>query len=297
MTRLSQRPKIVRPARRRRGGATEKSSVSRLWELSDSDAKKLAAMRQQRLRPSEAVRLLILHPSHAREVLSIALVSGWRGATSSNAISSLIDGLRVRRAVPGAAWSVDWAKTDSFVEALGPSLTNAAHALELGCGDGRISRSVAPHVANLVCTDVSRTMVDEAAKNLAVHDNVRCEKVDGFVLSAFPDESFDIVFAQGVLTYMDPGPLLGLLDEVKRVLRPSGTCVFNFATLDNEASAQYLMEAARTDARRRRVSPAHERPYAEAQIHAMYRTAGLEVLSSPLREPGERLVVVGRRPT
>jgi SAM-dependent methyltransferase len=295
MTTRPRRRRIVRPGRGRRTSKTP--SVPRLWELSDGDTKKLAAMRQRRLRRTEAVGLLVQHPSQAREVLSIALLSAWRGATSSNAIASLIDGLRVRRAVPGAAWSVDWARADSFVEALAPSLTKAAQALELGCGDGRISRSVAPRVANLVCTDVSRTMVKEATENLADHDNVRCQKVDGFTLSAFADESFDLVFAQGVLTYMDPGPLLALLDEVQRVLRPSGTCVFNFATIDDELLAQYLLEAARTDARRRRVSPAHERPYAETQIQAMYRAVGLDVLPSPSREPGDRLVVIGRRST
>ncbi len=277
--------------------AGDTQSTSGRWELSDDDAQKLEAMRRRGPRRTEAVGLLVLHPSQALKMLGTALADGWRGAISSNAIASLVDGLRVQRAVPGAARSVDWAKADSFLEVLTPSLTSATEALELGCGDGRISRSVAPHVAHLVCTDVSKTMVDEAAKNLVGNENVSCEKVNGFALAAFADESFDVVFAQGVLTYMDPAPLLALLDEVHRVLRSSGICVFNFSTIDDMTSAQYLLRVARTGARKRRFSAAVERPYAESQIHAMYRAVGLDVLPCPSHKPGERTIVVGCRPS
>jgi SAM-dependent methyltransferase len=138
-------------------------------------------------------------------------------------------------------------------------------------------------------------MVKEARENLAGYDNVRCERVGEASLSIIADDSVDVVFGQGVLTYMDPAALLALLDEVHRVLRPSGTCVFNFVTIDDEASVRYLLQAVRAGARKGRFSPAVERPYAKSQIEAMYRAVGLDVIPPPSGDARGRTNVVGRK--
>lgn len=278
-----------------------KATPSR-WELSDDELDTLAATRQRRPSRTEMARLLLGDPAQTVDALGLVLAGARRGALSNNAIASMIDGRRMQRAVPGAALSVDWADAGPFLDTLRPFLTDTTDALELGCGDGRISRQVAPRVRALACTDVSKTMVREASHNLAGHSNVQCERVDGLTLSRFEDESADVVFAQGVLTYMDPIPLLATLAEVHRVLRPSGACVFNFAVLDAPASATYLLEAARASAHKRRFSAAIERPYSYEQIVAMYRAAGLETPTAGLdvasleRAPSGRIDVVGHKP-
>lgn len=167
--------------------------------------------------------------------------------------------------------------------------------LELGCGGGRISRRVAPLVQELVCTDVLASMVAEAAENLVAYPNVKVAQTGGYGLPEFGEHSFDVVFAQGVLGYLDPNPLLAMLDEVARVLRPSGLCVFNFATIDHPRDVEWQLDAVREQARRHRFSGATDRVYTRSQLVAMYQAVGLEVLPSADSSGPGRVVITGRR--
>ena len=92
--------------------------------------------------------------------------------------------------------------------------------------------------------------------------------------------------------------LLGMLDEVARVLRPDGVCVFNFSTIDHPQDMRWQLETVREQARRRRFSGATDRAYTRAQLSAMYEAVGLQVLpATDLSAPGPwRVVIAGRRP-
>jgi SAM-dependent methyltransferase len=142
-------------------------------------------------------------------------------------------------------------------------------------------------------------MVAEARENLAAFPNVRVAVTDGFVLSEFPDHAFDVVFGQGVLGYLDPNPLLALLDEVHRVLQPGGVCVFNFLTIDNESDAETYLATVGRQAHSHRFHGGTDRAYAAAQIRAMYEAVGLDSTeprpaSTNAEPPSGRVVIVGR---
>ncbi len=96
--------------------------------------------------------------------------------------------------------------------------------LEVGVGTGISLPLYAPHV-RLFGTDISEAMLNKARKRVAEQ---KLKNVEGLaVMDAekleFPDDSFDVVMAQYVVTAV-PNPEAAL-DEFARVLRPGGELI------------------------------------------------------------------------
>jgi ubiquinone/menaquinone biosynthesis C-methylase UbiE len=178
-------------------------------------------------------------------------------------------------------------------------LANAdTRALELGCGGGRVSVKIAPIVRDLVATDISKAMLAEAREAVADFPNTVCQLTDGYTLREFEDDSFDLVFAVGVMTFFAPNHLLGMLVEIARVLRKGGICVANYMLLDDPQLAHEHVGRVLEDARARRPRGGVEQAYMLDSVAALHRIAGLEVIEPAPDEgppPGMwRVVVVSR---
>ncbi len=95
--------------------------------------------------------------------------------------------------------------------------------LDLGCGAGETSVYFALQGASVDAVDVSPGMIQVAMK-LAERFGVcpRFQTCQAEKLP-FPDDTFDLVFGNGVLHHVD---ILPALAEVKRVLRPGGRAAF-----------------------------------------------------------------------
>ncbi len=96
--------------------------------------------------------------------------------------------------------------------------------LEVGVGTGISLPQYAPHL-RIFGTDISDAMLEKARKRVAEFD---LKNVEGLaVMDAekleFPDNSFDVVMAQYVVTAV-PNPEAAL-DEFARVLRPGGELI------------------------------------------------------------------------
>ncbi len=95
--------------------------------------------------------------------------------------------------------------------------------LDLGCGSGESGVYFAKQGAEVSACDISPQFI-EVAKQLANHHSV---SLDTVVCPAetlpYPDDSFDIVFANGVLHHVDI-PLA--MEEIRRVLKPRGKGFF-----------------------------------------------------------------------
>jgi SAM-dependent methyltransferase len=98
------------------------------------------------------------------------------------------------------------------------------HLLEVGCGIGtdlvRFARGGA------VCTgvDLSQTAVGLARKNFELHGLSATLLVGNGEALEFPDASFDVVYAHGVVQYT--ADAARLVRECHRVLRPGGQGIF-----------------------------------------------------------------------
>ena len=98
-----------------------------------------------------------------------------------------------------------------FVEALPP----AGYALDLGCGDGRLTEHL-PAVS-LTGADVSVIALERAARRVHGARLVRVEPDESL---PFEDSCFDLVLCAETLEHVRDVQLL--LSEVRRVLRPGG---------------------------------------------------------------------------
>lgn len=264
----------------------------RRWEVSPEELERMSAARSGSLSARSALVLLGRFPHLIPEVARIVGGSVRSGIFANNALVSLLDGARARQAVPDAATGVGWYDERPFLDALTPHLSRDARVLELGCGAGRISRHVAPLVGELVCTDPSRAMVAEASENLSTFANVRVAVTDGFSLHELDDAAFGVVFGQGVLGYLGPNQLLGLLDEIHRVLIPCGVSVFNFFTIDDPRDARNHLAAVRQQARRRHHHGGIDCAYTRGQIEALHVVAGLHPSQAADGEPSQGRIVI-----
>lgn len=110
-------------------------------------------------------------------------------------------------------------------------LTRDSYALEIGCGSGRYALQVGASVGcRVLGVDINEPGIETArelakAQNLA--EQVRFEKCDASQKLAYPNDTFDAVFANDVLCHV-PGRS-GLLEEVFRVVRPGRKFLFSDA--------------------------------------------------------------------
>jgi SAM-dependent methyltransferase len=103
-----------------------------------------------------------------------------------------------------------------------------AHALEIGCGLGRLCLALAPRFDHVTGVDISSEMIARAGELVTDH-NVTFMVGDGDSLDAIPDASVDLVLSFTVFQHI---PSIGVIEayirDVGRVLRPGGVFVFQW---------------------------------------------------------------------
>ena len=255
-----------------------KRTTPRRWEITAAEQTRIA-VRRGHFDLLEVAKTLIRAPRIWPEVAGMVMEGATRGVFGHSGLLWLVDSERVRQEVPDAARGIGFTDEQAFLSPLLPRLDPSIRALEVGCGDGRIARHVGPRVRELVCSDVSTTMLWEARENLAHYGNVHFVRTRGFTLDAFASAEFDLVYAQGVFSYLDSNQALSLLDEVRRVLKEGGTAVLNFYTpLERPGWAADHLTYVRASARRGRFG-AGQRVYAVCQLEQMFAAVGLRVVN------------------
>lgn len=81
-------------------------------------------------------------------------------------------------------------------------LRRDATVLEIGCGVGRMTRYVAPHVGRLLALDVSGEMLRRARDRSPALGNVDWIEGDGVSLAALGNASVDLAFAYIVFQHL-----------------------------------------------------------------------------------------------
>ena len=97
--------------------------------------------------------------------------------------------------------------------------------LEIGCGIGTDLVRFARGGANVTGVDLAERSIDLARQNFELHAMTPADlRVANGEALPFDDETFDVVYAHGVIQYTaDPARLIA---EARRVLRPEGEAIF-----------------------------------------------------------------------
>jgi ubiquinone/menaquinone biosynthesis C-methylase UbiE len=105
-----------------------------------------------------------------------------------------------------------------------------AHALDFGCGVGRLSQALARHVDKVTGLDISPSMLAKARE--LDRSGGRCVFVlsQAADLSMIESGSMDIVYSSLVLQHIPAELQRGYLREFVRVLTPGGVAIFQVAS-------------------------------------------------------------------
>jgi SAM-dependent methyltransferase len=111
---------------------------------------------------------------------------------------------------------------------IAPHLTGGGTALEIGCGAGRMTRSLSRLFETVYAVDVSAGMVSLASTALQDLPNVRVFQNDGRSLDMVR-EPLDFAIAYGVFPHLSREWVENYAAEVWQLLRPGGAFLFEIA--------------------------------------------------------------------
>jgi SAM-dependent methyltransferase len=112
---------------------------------------------------------------------------------------------------------------DYVLEGLGVAVSAPDVVLEIGCGVGRMTRTLAARASEVLALDVSDEMLRLAQELNPDLKNVRWVLGDGVSLKGLDDASVDACVSIVVFQHLpDPGIALGYVRELGRVLKPGG---------------------------------------------------------------------------
>ena len=145
--------------------------------------------------------------------------------------------------------------------------------LDLGCGIGRVALYVAPACAKLWAVDVSPRMLEMARVRLADQRNVQYAICQDVVIPDVPTASIDVAYSLLVLQHLEREDAFLLLQELRRIMRPTGTAVLSFPNLLSETYLASFREYART-----RVSSVRSRArfYTAQEVECVLGAAGFK---------------------
>ncbi len=97
-----------------------------------------------------------------------------------------------------------------------------AHALDIGCSTGAMSRLLAEHFGTVTGIDIDQPAIDHASRTYGT-DRLRFRHGDA-MQTLLPPNSIDVVICAHVYEHV-PDPKR-MMDEIDRILRPGGICYF-----------------------------------------------------------------------
>lgn len=115
---------------------------------------------------------------------------------------------------------------------ISPFINKNLDVLELACGTGQFSYTLAEKSKSYIATDFSDKMVEQTQKNYT-SDKAIFEVEDATSLT-YNNNSFDVVLIANALHVM-PNPKLAVI-EIKRVLKPNGLLIAPTFVFDQNMS-------------------------------------------------------------
>jgi len=165
-------------------------------------------------------------------------MKNWEGLAQNDALWSILTDKKKK----GEKWNKQKFYTSGeqevsdilgYISGQGIKSKDHEHALDFGCGAGRISRALASRFKKVTGVDASPTML-----HLAREENQDMKRKLQFVLNQeedlrqFPDNSFSITFSVITLQHIPQAQSLGFIAEFVRLIKPGGLAIFQVPTED-----------------------------------------------------------------
>lgn len=171
-------------------------------------------------------------------------------------------------------------------------LPDLGDVVELGCGSGRFTGTIASKAGSVVATDLSDSLLDAAKRRLGDRPGITFRKED-CIATSFPSDSFDTVFMANLLHIIESPDRA--LEECHRILRRGGTLVIVSFTGHGTRLWERMKMVARF-LRRWGKPPPHVHWFSPEGVGSMLEEAGFAVEASRL--VGERtkaLYAIGKK--
>ena len=169
-------------------------------------------------------------------------------------------------------------------------LQTTDRVLEIGCGTGSTALRLAPGVAHITATDVSRGMMEIAQSKLGGDAPPNINFRRAYAADLIEDQSFDVICAFSLLHLIEDVPKV--LDQVRAQLKPGGLFITKTECLKNRSVMIRALVPALTAlglAPRVTVLSADD-------LHRLLRAAGFEIQHTAyLGAKRTNLFIVARR--
>ncbi|MCQ2242339.1 methyltransferase domain-containing protein [Treponema sp.] len=121
---------------------------------------------------------------------------------------------------------------ESYYYAVNWKKEGCESVLDLGCGLGRHSILFAKSGYKVTACDISKDAVDHL-KKWKKEENLNIRSVLADMKSLpFADNAFDCIFSYHVISHTDTEGFAGIMNEIRRVLRPNGKIFFTLCSKD-----------------------------------------------------------------
>lgn len=115
--------------------------------------------------------------------------------------------------------------------------------LEIGCGVGRVGKTLSNRCSKWIGTDISGNMLKHAARRLKGRKNIELVELSTVGLNEIADNSIDVVYCIVVFMHLHEWDRYKYVQEAFRVLKPNGRCFFNNIDITSSHGWKVFMES------------------------------------------------------
>jgi SAM-dependent methyltransferase len=151
-----------------------------------------------------------------------------------------------RRAIPGPLYKV----VDHYIQ---PYVTANATIVEIGSGGGRWTQYLVG-AKKLIAVDINPIFFESLCARFP-DAHLEFYQSAGFELTGIASGTIDYVFSFGTFVHIEPAGIAAYLSEIRRVLKPGGVAVIQYAAKDKRAARSKRTFSAMTAARMEAMAP------------------------------------------